>query len=185
MSGHGHLNAHGGGHIVPKDISILLPPEIETTCVFSLAQRDFFILLLLHTNCVANCFVFCFSPATLILCAKASWAGKNNNCEQLCFTASVAVAHPWAKSWRSASGACHLKAGSAGAVADSIQKPRTPAIILGRGSHNIGIGIIGITRAEEPSKANQLCRQQQGDLCLIWFHYRAHNCEKLCTGKIN
>jgi len=63
--GHGHLNAHGG-HIVPKDISILLPPEIETTCVF---ESIFFSLpffcfptspLLLHTNCVANGFVFHF-----------------------------------------------------------------------------------------------------------------------------
>jgi len=39
--GHGHLNAHGG-HIVPKDISILLPPEIETTCVFVRIASIFF-----------------------------------------------------------------------------------------------------------------------------------------------
>lgn len=87
MSGHGHLNAHGG-HIVPKDISILLPPEIETNwartpCVprigftfvfFFCLFVVIFLLLLLHTNCVANCFVFFFLrvSATLILWAKAN-----------------------------------------------------------------------------------------------------------------
>lgn len=93
-----------------------------------------------------------------------------NNCEQLCFMAITASLRADLPSW--------VSEVRAERVTRRQVRPRPNA----KDSGNYPWDQQECKRATESqtSGANQLCRQQR-DLCLIWFHYRAHNCEKSCT----